>query len=102
MSADINVTNSVGHTNSANLTYVISLQAETNNEESLDNENENKILDPRYKGGVIYSLFSFVIVAFCAICVVPWTTIARTNSNYYQSHWMEVNVPMAFNLFCLP
>ena len=38
-----------------------------------------------------YSIFG--IIGFCVLFAVPWTTIPRTNSIIYQSHWWEVLLP---------
>ena len=38
---------------------------------------------------------SLMIVAFCLLFALPWTTIPRTNSMLYQSYWMEVILPIA-------
>ena len=36
-------------------------------------------------------------IAFCALFSIPWTTIPRTNSMIYQSHWMMILLPIASN-----
>ena len=95
MSGHKNLTNNVGHTKSTDLISAISLQVEPTNEQSQDNDDGNKLLDPCCKGGIISCIFISVIVAFCAVIVTPWTTIPRTNSIYYQSYWMEANLPIA-------
>ena len=37
----------------------------------------------------------FGIIGFSLLFTVPWTSIPRTNSIIYQSHWMELLLPLA-------
>ena len=37
--------------------------------------------------------FSLVIIGTALAIILPWTSIPRTNSIIYQSHWMEVVLP---------
>ena len=43
----------------------------------------------------------FGIVGTSVFFAIPWTTIPRTDSIIYQSHWMEVLLPYAFNFMLL-
>ena len=42
-------------------------------------------------------LHIFSILAVCIVFASPWTLIPRTNSIFYQSHWLEVNFVVAVN-----
>ena len=44
-----------------------------------------------FKDNVGVSLLG--IISFCAICVIPWTIIPRTDAIMYQSNWMETMLP---------
>ena len=43
----------------------------------------------------------FGIIGFSLLFTVPWTSIPRTNSIIYQSHWMEVLLPHALTVLLL-
>ena len=45
--------------------------------------------------------FSIGIIALCLVFVVPWTSIPRTNSIFYQSYWMESCLPNSSNIIVL-
>ena len=61
-------------------------------EEGNKRENENG-LAPKHVCKVLCSS-SLGIISYCIIFIIPWTTIPRTNSIIYQSHWMEVILPV--------
>ena len=61
------------------------------NEDSKENNNS---LDNRSKVNNINHwniLHIFSILSVCIVFASPWTLIPRTNSIFYQSHWLEVN-----------
>ena len=35
------------------------------------------------------------IIGLCVLFIIPWTTIPRTDSIVYQSHWAEIILPSA-------
>ena len=41
------------------------------------------------------SIRVFGIIAFSVLFSMPWTTIPRSNSIIYQSHWIEILLPCA-------
>ena len=56
-------------------------------------EKENNLSPKEVSKGLCVSFFG--IIAVSVIFAVPWTTIPRTDSIIYQSHWMEEILPSA-------
>ena len=76
---------------------VISVQDINNDEETEETkEMSNKLnLEDLWKALCI-SIFG--IVGISVLFAIPWTTIPRTDSIIYQSHWMEVLLPSVSNV----
>ena len=77
---------------------VINVEVMTHEEEAKTRANEERELGAQlhFKSlGNIWSSWSMAlgIIAFCVLFISPWTTIPRTNSIVYQSHWIEGLLP---------
>ena len=55
---------------------------------------ENNEFSSKYST-IMPGLHAIVVIAICLLFAVPWTTIPRTNSIFYQTSWMEINLPVA-------
>ena len=72
----------------------VRVQNQNNHKESEEQRKQDKFLNfPDVFETIGFS--SLMIVAFCLLFALPWTTIPRTNSMLYQSYWMEVILPIA-------
>lgn len=76
---------------------VISVEVMDEYEETKDNLKKESTLSTITIIRTISILF-FGIILICVLFIIPWTTIPRTDSILYQSHWMEVLLPMASSL----
>ena len=73
---------------------VISLEEEVYDEEEERNaKHHSKSVLKDFLKAICISHFG--IIAISVIFATPWTSIPRTDSIIYQSHWMEVNLPSA-------
>ena len=91
-----------------NFGYDGSQEFENGNDEVEDSSERRMNSKPPNQENEIYSklrkiirsvVLSIGIIAACILCVVPWTTIPRTNSILYQSWWMEMCLPSACYYF---
>ena len=44
-------------------------------------------------------ILGFGVIGFSLLFTIPWTSIPRTDSIIYQSHWMEVLLPSSSLIF---
>ena len=78
---------------------VISVQ-EMDGDEELE-ENSQEEVEKNDRKFTLQNMFEalgtsgFGIIGFSLLFIVPWTSIPRTDSIIYQSHWMEVLLPTA-------
>ena len=88
--------------------YDGSTEVETGNDEVEDSSKKKIDSNPSNRENEIYLKFrkimrtvllSIGIISACILCVVPWTSIPRTNSILYQSRWMEICLPTACVIF---
>ena len=75
-----------------NLDTDIGTQELHSEEEKMEYEPDNLTTLKDAGKGLIYS---GAIIASCVLFVVPWTTIPRTDTIIYQSHWWETFLPSA-------
>ena len=73
---------------------VISIEEITINGEPKEDREEKEIAVSKVSN-LHHFLLIFAIIAFGIICVVPWTTIPRTNTIIYPSYWMEPCLPIS-------
>ena len=76
---------------------VIRVQELTGNEEIEESSREEEVKNDR-KSTLkdmfeAFGISAFGIVGFSLLFILPWTSIPRTDSIIYQSHWMEVILP---------
>ena len=80
---------------------VISVQEITGEEvieENSQEEGEEEMNDSKFTLENMFEVLGisgFGIIGFSLLFTVPWTSIPRTDSLIYQSHWMEVLLPTA-------
>ena len=79
---------------------VISIKENTSDVETKEaRKNDNKLaLNVLFEA---LGISAFGIIGFSLLFIVPWTTVPRTDSIIYQSHWMEVLLPWATTLLLL-
>ena len=70
------------------------IQSDEKTKETNDDKDNNVNLKELFKVIVVSSLG---IVGTSVLFTFPWIIIPRTNSIIYQSAWMEVQFPLAFN-----
>ena len=75
---------------------VISVQEIACDEETEDNTTQERKFTLKEVGKAI-GISIFGIVALTVLFSIPWTTTPRTDSIIYQSHWMEVLLPISIN-----
>ena len=68
------------------------VRAQRENSENSENEQEQ---ESAYKSIGKIAVISTLIIGLSVFFVIPWTTIPRTNSIIYQSHWLELLLPLA-------
>ena len=63
-----------------------------------ENEIENRKKESKSALSCVFEalgISAFGIIGFCLLFSLPWTTVPRTDSIIYQSHWMELLLPLA-------
>ena len=73
---------------------VISVREISLNEES--EKDKDSVVDRRNGNDTspFHMLHVFSVVAVCIVVISSVTVIPRTNSVFYQTHWMEINIPI--------
>ena len=75
---------------------VINVRRSSGDENRDENNKEQNELHLRdVCKGILISIAG--TIGFCALFSIHWTTIPRTNSMIYQSHWMEILLPVSSN-----
>ena len=87
------------------ITVIEDISVISNKEMTLDEVNENsKKKESKFSSRDLFEalgISAFGIIGFTCLFTVPWTSIPRTDSIIYQSHWMEVLLPWATTLLLL-